>query len=97
MVDPNSTQTLNDLSRWISIARDAGFVISIIALGWKGRSWIQPVIDFFKRVDTHMTSVESGLGSLNERMERAIGNHLNHIEIDIAKMAGREMNKPEKK
>lgn len=69
--------TLAELS---SAVRDFGIVGTLVILGWKGRSWAQPVIDvfkeakgFFERADRHMTTMET-------QMNLLLTNHLAHLK-----------------
>jgi hypothetical protein len=79
MFNPGS-MTLAELS---SVVRDFGIVGTLVMVGWKGRSWIQPVIDvfseaknFFERADRHMTTMET-------QMSLLLNNHLAHLKQEI--------------
>jgi hypothetical protein len=76
MFNPGSL-TLAELS---SAVRDFGIVGTLVYVGWKGRSWIQPMIDvfsetkdFFQRADRHMTTMET-------QMSLLLNNHLAHLK-----------------
>ena len=70
----------------ISSLRDLSFIIGLVVLGWKGRSWFQPVYEFLveakkfiTRANRHMVLVEGGMKVLLE-------NHLHHIQSDAAQI-----------
>lgn len=76
MFNPGS-MTLAELS---SVVRDFGIFGTLVMVGWKGRSWVQPVIDvfseakdFFQRADRHMTTMEA-------QMSLLLNNHLSHLK-----------------
>jgi hypothetical protein len=69
--------TLAELS---AAVRDFGIVGVLIVIGWKSRSWTQPIIDvieratrFFDRADRHMTTIET-------QMNLLLNNHLAHLK-----------------
>lgn len=72
----------------ISELRDAAFIIGISVVGWKARSIVQPIIDFFKRVTRHMDVMEQGMTTI-------LNNHLYHMEADLRVIANRHKREDE--
>ena len=85
MLNP-SQLTIGELS---SAVKDYGIFITVVIVGWKSRSAIQPCIDFvkkvsafidkvdarFERADKHMSLMEANMGTL-------LNNHLAHLKSD---------------
>jgi hypothetical protein len=93
MFNPNTTTIADALS---SIT-DISLVIGIVIVGWKARSWFQPVLEFFNdtksfvaRANQHMETVEDGLSTMEEGMQILLGNHLRHIQADLKTISGRK-------
>jgi hypothetical protein len=86
MFDPAGTVTLGQI---ISSLKDLGFIVGTCILGWKARSLVQPAIDFFKRAQTHMETMENGVGALQTGMNTLLNNHLSHMESDLKLLSGR--------
>jgi hypothetical protein len=59
----------------LSSLRDLIFIIGLSFLGWRARSYMQPVFDFFKRANHHMDIVETGMNTL-------LTNHMHHLQAD---------------
>lgn len=80
------------LERTIAIARDAAFVFtslfSLVVLGWKGKSWFQPILNFFKRANGHMDKVEAGLATMENGMKTLLDNHMGHVQRHLETLAG---------
>jgi hypothetical protein len=78
----------------IASLRDISFICGTVYLGWKIRSWLQPLFDFFREASSffriariHMTQMEMGMDTL-------LGNHLHHIQADLGHISGRERRNP---
>lgn len=66
----------------ISSIRDITLVAGVLILGWKARSWVQPVIDFFDNANKFMVD-------MRHDMQTLLNNHLSHIESDLRHMTSR--------
>lgn len=87
MFNPNTT-TVSDA---ISTIRDIGFIIAILVSGFKIRSWIQPGIEFFQRINIFMSLGETHMALMENNMRTLLTNHLSHIEADLKHLSGREI------
>lgn len=79
MLDPQAPVSIGQL---VSTLKDGAFLVGICVAGWKARSIIQPGIEFFKRCNAHMDTMEHGMKVILE-------NHLSHMENDLRSLAGR--------
>jgi hypothetical protein len=86
MFDPSQI-TLGQLS---STARDWAIVGLIISFVWKARGWFakaeqlyESTEKFIERVSTHMTLMETFAN-------RALNNHLAHMQHDLRVLSGRK-------
>lgn len=82
---PIDQMTIGQLA---STLRDLTVVVSVVTIGWKTRSWLQPVFDFFKRANAFMTLMEHNMNVL-------LNNHIKHIESDVRRMSGRDYDESE--
>jgi len=69
-----------------SAVKDFAIVALIIKLAWSSRGIYEHGKAFFQRCVQHMDFMEIGMKTLLE-------NHLKHIEADLAKLTGREVQK----
>ena len=77
----NPEQSISMVLVWI---REIAIIVSIAVVGWKTRGAWQGVLDFSNRVVKHMETMEGFAQTVVE-------NHLKHLERDVAKLVGREM------
>lgn len=77
----------------ISALKDAGFLIGMvfgpIVFGWKGRSWVQPIVDFFKEAKEFMKESKLHQQTMEHNMTLLMTNHMAHIEADLKTLSGR--------
>jgi hypothetical protein len=73
----------------ISALRDASFLIGFLVLGWKGRSWVQPLFDVFEEAKTFMKESRVHQQTMEQQMGLLLNNHLKHIESDLKHISGR--------
>jgi hypothetical protein len=78
MFDPSQV-TLGQLS---SAVRDWAIIGTLAVAVWKARGFYASGVDFFDRIDTHMTRMEMFAN-------KALNNHLSHIEHDLRVLSGR--------
>lgn len=84
-VDP-SQWTLGEVS---SAIRDFSIVAVLITAAWKARGLYEDGVKWFQRWNRHMEVMEQGQTQLLTGMETLLGNHLKHIEADLAQLSGR--------
>lgn len=89
---PFSQMSVGDL---ISSLRDITLILTTLTVGWKLRSWVQPVIDFVKRADRFFTLGEAHIIRVEDGMNKLLNNHLDHIQADLGHLSGREVRKNE--
>jgi uncharacterized protein YgfB (UPF0149 family) len=86
MFDPSKMT----VSEAISALRDAGFLFGMVIAGWKGRSWIQPVIDFFHNGTEFMRESRLHQQIMESQMNLVLTNHLAHIEENLKAISARD-------
>lgn len=74
----------------VSTLRDIGFLIALVVIGWKSRSWVQPGVEFFKRANNFFSLGEEHMRLMEINMQTLLNNHLSHIESDLKRLSGRE-------
>lgn len=84
MVDLTSTFSVS-----LAELRDLALIVTICFSGWKARGTVQPIIEFFKKANNHMTVMEQGMTALTSDMNILLTNHLRHIEGDLRTISGR--------
>lgn len=75
-----SQLTIGEVIQWF---RDLAILGVIAKAVWHSRGVWEWGKTFLARVEQHMTLMEEGMQELR-------GNHLKHIEADLAKLAGRK-------
>jgi len=75
----------------ISSLRDVVFILGMLTVGWKVRSWVQPVIDFFHRANEFFDRSEEHIQRVESGMQMLLNNHLSHIQSDLGHISGREV------
>lgn len=100
MFDP-STLTLGQVS---SAIRDFAVVGFLFTIAWKSRGVygdIQAIVGevqtIIKRLKRFMVRMERNSKEANMKLDLLLGNHLKHIEADLAKVAGRTVEEKETK
>lgn len=76
MFNPGAV-TLSELS---SAVRDFGIVGTLVVIGWKGRSWVQPAFDLFKKASTFFDRAETHMVTMEGQMNLLLNNHLSHLK-----------------
>lgn len=84
---PLSQMTLGEL---LSNLRDITVILGTLTIGWKLRSWLQPLYDFFKRANKFFELSESHIQRVESGMQVLLNNHLSHIQSDLGHISGRE-------
>lgn len=79
MFDPGQI-TLSQLS---SSVRDFSIVGLIAGFVWQARGWFAKVERFYERIILHMTT-------MGNFANRALNNHLTHMEHDLRVLSGRK-------
>lgn len=85
---PISQMTVGEL---ISSIRDLTVILGTLTIGWKVRSWVQPLVDFFKRANTFFDMGEKHIQRVEAGMNVLLNNHLHHIQADLGHISGRDM------
>lgn len=75
--------SLTTLFAWL---RDGAIIYAIFKVVFGIGAYWQKAVAFFKRFETHMDVME-------RFAEEAVTNHFTHLEQDIAKLVGREIEK----
>ena len=78
------------LGEVISSLRDIVFILGVLTIGWKIRSWIQPIIEFFERANEFFDRSEAHIERVESGMKVLLNNHLSHIQSDLGHLSGRE-------
>jgi hypothetical protein len=78
------------VGEFISSIRDIIFIFGTLTVGWKVRSWVQPVFDFFKRTNEFFDLSEAHIKRVESGMQVLLNNHLSHIQSDLGHLSGRE-------
>lgn len=69
--------------------RDIILIVSTLSVGWKLRAWVQPGVDFFKAIKTHLAKSSLHMKVMEHQMNLLLTNHLSHIERDLKSLSGR--------
>lgn len=69
--------TLDELS---SVLRNLTLVATLVIIGWKGRSWVQPAIDFFKEAKEFFLRANQHMLTMEKQMATLLDNHLSHLK-----------------
>lgn len=77
------------VSQLLSGARDIVLIVGTLGIGWKLRAWVQPGIDFFKEVKSHLVKSSAHMQTMERQMALLLSNHLAHIEADLKSLSGR--------
>jgi hypothetical protein len=75
----------------ISNLRDITITVATLTIGWKARSWIQPIVEFFKRANEFFDRSEAHIQKVESGMQVLLNNHLSHIQSDLGHISGREL------
>lgn len=83
MFNPSQV-TIGELS---SAVKDYGIFITVVVVGWKARSVVQPCIDFVKKVSEFIDKVDARferadkfMVSMDTNMDLLLNNHLSHLK-----------------
>lgn len=78
------------VAQMIGELRDGAFILGLGLVGWKARSWFQPVVEFSKRLVNHMDTMEDGMADMRGDMKILLNNHVAHMERDLKTLSGRK-------
>jgi hypothetical protein len=70
-----------------AFAKEVGLWSGIATLVWKGITFLQAATKTAKAIPAFMQSTTNSLTGLQVHVKQAVGNHLTHMEKDIAEMA----------
>lgn len=86
MFDP-STVTLGQLS---SAVRDWAIVGALLGFVWKARGWFAKVENLLDDGRTFITRVSDHMTQMETFADRALNNHLAHMQHDLRVLSGRK-------
>lgn len=77
----------------LSTVRDGLLLLGFLVAGWKARSIVQPIVDFFKQSKKTMVRANLHMDNMEASMDALLNNHLKHlkrIETDLDAISGVE-------
>ena len=78
MFNPSAV-TLGELGSFI---RDLSIFTGLVILGWKGRSWVQAIIDVFSEAKDFFPEARKHMIVMETSMDALLNNHLSHLKND---------------
>jgi hypothetical protein len=70
----------------VAVARDVSFVAGVLIAGFKVRSWLQPLVDFFSDAKKFMSEVRLHMTATELSMNVLLTNHIPHLEDQVKKI-----------